>query len=92
MNYLKGWLIMDMIASFPFQVLDLIGADTQAGQYNTLRKLVRLPRLARMFRVLRILKLVKMIKNNRSVQNFLEKLTMNPGIMRLVTTVIIVSV
>jgi hypothetical protein len=92
LNYLKGWLILDVVASFPFQVLDLIGADTGTGQYNTLRKLARLPRLARLFRVLRIVKLVKIIKNNKTVQNALEKLSMNPGIMRLITTLIIVSV
>lgn len=81
-----------MIASFPFQFLDLLGADTGTGHYNTLRKLARLPRLARLFRVLRIIKLVKIIKNNKTVQNALEKLSMNPGIMRLITTLIIVSV
>ncbi|CAI2375652.1 unnamed protein product [Moneuplotes crassus] len=88
MNYLKGWLILDLIASFPFQFLDLLGAGTGGGQVNTIRKLARLPRLFRIFRVLRILKLVKIIRKSA----FLEKLTMNPGIMRLITTLIIVSI
>ena len=92
LNYAKGWLILDCIASFPFQVLDLVGANTGSGQYNTLRKLARLPRLARLFRVLRIIKLVKMMKNNKAIQNTVEKLSLNPGIMRLFTTLLIVSV
>jgi hypothetical protein len=90
-NYLKGWFFLDLIACFPFQLLDLIGFG-QGGQYNTMRKLVRLPRLARIFRVMRVFKLITMIKNNKTVQNFLEKLSMNPGIMRLITTLIFVSI
>ena len=89
---MKGWFVLDCIASFPFQILDLVGASTGGGQVNTIRKMARLPRLLRIFRVLRILKLIKMMKNNKTVQNFLEKLSMNPGIMRLITTLILVSI
>lgn len=91
MNYVKGWFAPDLVASFPFQILDVIGFGG-AGKYNTVRKLARLPRLFRIFRVLRILKLIKMIKNNKNIQQFLDKLSMNPGIMRLVTTVIVIFV
>jgi len=87
---LRGWFVLDVIASFPFQILDLLGAQG-AGKFNLLRKLARLPRLARLFRVLRILKLIKMLKSNRSIQHYLERMSMNPGIMRLITTLIIIS-
>lgn len=90
--YFKGWFWLDLVASFPFQIFDLMGTEGTSDQLNIMRKLARLPRLARLFRVLRILKLIKMLKNNRTIQNFLERLSMNPGIMRLISTVIIVAV
>lgn len=72
-------------------MLELVGFGA-GGQYATMRKLARLPRLARVLRIMRVVKLIKMIKNNKTVQNSLEKLSMNPGIMRLITTLIIVGI
>lgn len=91
-NYLKGWFFLDLIASFPFQILDLVGFGGNSSQFNALRKLARLPRLARLIRVLRILKIVKVLRNNRSIQNFFDKISMNPGTMRLVTSLIAIGV
>lgn len=91
-NYLKGWFFLDLVASFPFQVFEVFGMNSGGGKYNTLRKLARLPRLMRIFRVLRIVKLIKVIKNNKGLQQLLDKISMNPGIMRLITTLVIISV
>lgn len=88
-KYLKGLLIPDIVACFPFQIMDLIGASTGTGSYKNLLKLARLPRLVR---VLRILKFIELMKKNKIMQNMIRKISMNPGIMRLINTLIIVSV
>ena len=88
-NYMKGWFWLDFIAWFPFQIFDYITGGSGGGNISMMKKLARLPRLIRLFRVLRVLKLIKMLKTNKSFQEFLEKLIMNPGIMRLISTIVL---
>lgn len=68
-NYLKSWLILDLLACFPFWLVEEVSGTNAGSSYNSLLRLIRLPRL---YRLLRISRLIKMFKNTQSV--FMEKL------------------
>lgn len=61
-NYISGWFFIDLVATFPTQIL--IKAEENTG-VNKLARLARLPRLYRLFRVLRIFKIFKLFKYNK---------------------------
>ena len=73
-NYLMGWFLLDLLATFPAQIFF---SDTEGGSgVNKLARLARLPRLYRLFRVLRIFKILKVIKYNKSFQKYFGYLNM----------------
>lgn len=64
MNYLKGWLIIDIVACIPFDLIQYsINPNGQRATYNTLSKLVRLKSLPRLFRLSKVLVLFKEAKS-----------------------------
>ena len=58
-NYIKGWFFLDVIATFPFQLIELY-AHTGGTKYNKLLRLLRLPRLYRLVRLFKCVRLMKM--------------------------------
>jgi hypothetical protein len=67
LNYLKTWMIPDLIACIPFNLIESgSGNDSsqqsssEGGSYNNLVRLIRLPRLYRLVRITRIFKMMKM--------------------------------
>lgn len=61
-DYLTGWFVLDLLATFPTQTL--IESESNSG-VNKLARLARIPRLYRLFRVLRIFKIFKLFKYNK---------------------------
>ena len=55
-QYLKGWFIIDLIATIPFQLIEL------AWQQSDDVKLIRFTRVPRIYRIVRILRLLKMFR------------------------------
>ena len=60
LTYLKGWFIIDIVASFPFNIVDYIVTDTfesdsgghiRKASYNKALRLLRLPRLYRLIKL-----------------------------------------
>jgi hypothetical protein len=74
LRYLRTWMIPDIIACFPFDLVIDSGEEeaSSSGGYNNLIRLVRLPRLYRIFRVSRVLKMIK--KLSSSDNEFMDKL------------------
>lgn len=63
MNYLKGWLIIDVIACIPYDLIQYsLNPTGTRATYNTLTKLVRLKSLPRLFRLSKVLVLFKEAK------------------------------
>lgn len=62
-NYMTGWFLVDLIATFPTQIF-LPSGSTNSG-VNKLARLARIPRLYRLFRILRIFKIFKLFKYNK---------------------------
>ena len=59
-NYLKGWLVIDLVSCFPFELLSyLTDPNGQRAAYNNLSKLIRLKSIPRLFRLSKILVLFK---------------------------------
>lgn len=77
-NYLRTWLIIDVLGVFPFEFLDPSSSNdttTEAGGYNDLIKLLRLPRLYRLMKLTRLFKIMNKkdgFNVLQSVQNFLK--------------------
>lgn len=63
-TYVRSWFFLDLLACFPFQVLDTKGNDSdysdQSSQQSiNYQKLIRLMRLPRLFRFIKIMKILK---------------------------------
>jgi hypothetical protein len=74
-HYLKTWMIPDLLACFPFNLLESDDQSSQqssgsSGGYNNMIRLIRLPRLYRLVRISRIFKMMKMKQDSE----FMEKL------------------
>lgn len=95
LNYFKKWLFLDLIACFPFELIDTNkGSDyssSESGDYSSMAKLVRLPRLYRLFRISRVLKIFK----NKGKSKFLDKiqdfLSIRHSVMRMCESVITIT-
>jgi len=70
-SYAKGWLVIDLVACFPFNLVDSSGSMTNSTGtgYNGLVRLVRVPRL---YRLLRLSRLVKTLKSSDGCMSRLQ--------------------
>lgn len=57
--YLKSWLLLDLIACLPLNLISSAPSSTGSNQMARLLRLVRLPRLYRLLRLTRMLKLLR---------------------------------
>ncbi len=64
-NYLKSWLLLDILAVFPFDLIIKTKKKESGGGYTDLFALLRLPRLYRLIRVARVIKMTKKAKKNK---------------------------
>lgn len=78
-NYLRTWLIIDVVGIFPFEFLDPSSSSSEtttgAGGYNDLVKLLRLPRLYRLMKLTRLFKIMNKREGFnilQSIQNFFK--------------------
>lgn len=58
LHYLKRWMLVDIIACIPFQVI----ADS-GKKYNSMLRVSRVQRIYKILRIARLLRLVKLLKN-----------------------------
>ena len=86
-KYLKGFFLVDLIATFPFGT---ILSNPNIGIATQLAKLGKLPKMIKFLRAIRLLKLLRVYK----LQQFISKLEVNcnihHGISRLIKIVIMV--
>lgn len=57
MSYIKGFFLIDLVSSIPF---DLIGSDLASA--NKLLRILKIPRLIKIFKIAKIFKLNRIIK------------------------------
>lgn len=83
LNYLRGWLIVDIFTCIPFEILQLF-----TGGYSATNKLARMTKLRvlpRLFRVARLLKMVKHVRSSSFVQQLQLLFSLSHRIMQVLT-------
>ena len=60
--YLKSWLVPDIVACLPLNLM----SDSSTSNSNQLARLLRLIRLPRMYRLLRLTRMLKLLRSDRS--------------------------
>jgi len=90
-HYLKGWFWIDLISSFPFQ---LVEKEILNGSTNNV-KLTRIVRIPRIYRIVRVFRLLKLVKKSRKkgvlrlwLQDFLSITNSNSSLVALAATVL----
>jgi hypothetical protein len=93
LNYLSGWFLIDLVATFPFQLV--LKSNNNGGEegssnagLNKLARLARLPRLYKLVKLLRFFKLIKAMKFNKKLQRFLTRYRHEQSKIRLIQLLI----
>mmetsp|Transcript_16211 Transcript_16211/g.23456 ORF Transcript_16211/g.23456 Transcript_16211/m.23456 type:complete len:616 (-) Transcript_16211:47-1894(-) len=84
MNYLKTWLVPDLLACLPMQLL-----LQNSKNYSSLIRVARLPRLYRLIKIAKLARVVKIVKNKGTISkyfNFIFKLS--AGVERLILSLL----
>ncbi len=89
-NYLQGWMILDIIASIPMDLVEMmLFGSGSAFSVKTLR-LARLPRLYRLIRITRFVKISKVLKKTAVFDQMDEFFETNTGFGRLIMFIVAV--
>lgn len=87
LNYLRRWLILDLVACFPFGLVEEEHSSDYSsetsGDYSSMAKLLRLPRLYRLFRISRILKIFKSKGKSKFLEKVQDCLSIRHSVMRM---------
>lgn len=92
LSYFKSWMIVDIIACFPFGYLEESDTNTDHGTRNSYNNIVRLARLPKLYRLLRVFKAFKHYRNSELAEKIQDFLRIKHSAMRLcssVTTILI---
>lgn len=75
-NYLKGWFVLDVVATFPFY---LVGNSA----VSRLSSLARVPRLLKLFKLVKLLKLLRAYRFRQYFQALEYSPKIHPGTVRI---------
>ena len=90
MNYVRGWFVVDLAASVPFDLIIQAfessngSSDNNTAAATSLLKSFKLPRLLRLLKLMRLMRLVKIIKINPEAVWWFQY-SRHSNILRLVT-------
>ena len=85
-NYLKGWMVIDVVACIPIGLIPTIINSTSGRSYNKLVRLFRLRSIPKLFRFSKAIKLIKTYKTNFLLERVQIFLNINHSVMRLLAT------
>lgn len=99
-NYLQGWFFIDLLAAFPFEILENSLFQTEDDAYvsfrnissNNFQQLLKLPRIYRLFRLARLIKMITKTKKSKYLMKIQEIFKLNSGFISLINYLIIISV
>jgi CRP-like cAMP-binding protein len=95
LNYLKSWFLLDLLASFPSGIIDIVLDDNSSyPRYDNIIRLVKLRNVGRLLKVTRAVKLFRYSKKDSllsGIQNFFK---VTYTVRRAITTIlsIIISI
>lgn len=87
LNYLKGWMILDIMACVPFGLIPTIISQASGKSYNKLVRLFRLRSIPKLFRFSKVIKIIKTYKTNFLLEQIQIFLNINHSMMRLFATI-----
>lgn len=87
-RYLKTWFFLDLVACFPFSMLETGDETAPDDDYSNFLRLIRLPRIYRLFRISRIIKMFKHYQNSMVLQTIQDFLSLNHSAMRMLGTLL----
>lgn len=61
LNYLKGWLLLDLVTVFPFEIFNL-GGENDHSHVNQSLRIIRITKLSRLIRLMRLARIMKAVK------------------------------
>lgn len=79
LNYLKGFMIIDIISITPFYLLE----QGTIIKSNALLRIVRITSITRVLRGSKIVKLIKYLKHSESIANIIKFMKLYRGVIRL---------
>lgn len=89
LHYLKGMLLIDILAVFPFYLI----SDFSGGhRSNAFIRFLRFSKLSRIFRASKILKVVKSVSSSERMERILKLIKTYEGITRLISIIFLVFV
>lgn len=84
-RYLKGFFLLDLVATFPFDVVINETIDDSSGisGFHQASKLTRLPKLMKILRIMRLLKLLRVYRINQFIRSIELNYNVHQGVSRL---------
>ena len=90
LNYLKGFLIIDIVGSFPVDLV-MLPFCTETTGVNT-NNLLRAPKILKQLRLLRALRLLRVSRFKRMVDRIRDVLNISPGYLRLLQLTFVIFI
>ena len=99
-TYLKGWFFLDLLAAFPFEIIENQYSETNLDSSVSFRtisttsfkQLLKLPRIYRLLRLARLIKMITKTKTSIYLQKIQEIFKLNSGFISMINYFIIISV
>ncbi|CAG9321591.1 unnamed protein product [Blepharisma stoltei] len=93
LNYLCGWLLLDLIASIPFGMIEvLLDYESHGRMMNQLVKIFKIKSVPRLFRLTKLSKLFKEKTSSENFENIQIILNINHSITRLISALSVIAV
>lgn len=89
-NYLKGYFVLDFLATFPFDLILKTEAARDYDGLNHASKLSKLPKIIKFLRVARLLRLLRVYRLQQLVRQIENNYNVHQGITRLLNIVSII--
>ncbi|CAG9320946.1 unnamed protein product [Blepharisma stoltei] len=86
-NYLKGWLIIDVLASIPLGMIEALVSVGYPGGINHFIKFFRLKSLPRLFRLSKLTKFMKNKEAASYIENIQGAFSINYTAMRMISAI-----
>lgn len=83
-RYAKGWFIIDLISSFPFDYIVSTANSNQSGRLLSASRALRILRMAKLLSLLRLLRISRLV---RKIQQYEEVLNMTRSVIRFVNLI-----
>lgn len=87
-NYLTTWFFLDLVASFPFEYINIESSNSNLSKSNKIIRIARISKIYKLTKVFKVFKISRFIKRIKALNSIQDYLNINYGISRLITFVI----